>query len=756
MKVSRKYLLFFIFTFLILRFFPLIFFGKTLIWGDNYSLMVPGKIYIAENLKKGILPLWNSEILSGIPLINDINQSVLYFTTLLFYFFPPNLALNFSIIIHVFLVMMGTYFLVKEIAKKNQSALLGAILMGLSTQVSGSINNLSTIQSIAWFPWIAFLGLKIHFQFRYTLFFAFLVLFHFLAGYPQHVIYAIIFSVLLSAFYNWKKIKFIFWFQRWLSTAVLVILLSSVAWLPFSEMLLDSTRMTQSQQQSQVGSLKISAMVKMFFPYFFDKQSAGIKWGSSWSDQPNVFFYVGNFCLFLLFVVFFDKKQRQKKDWFYFLFILSTIIFSFGSYLPGFNLIQKIFPLLKIGRYPSMVLILANLALVIWVGEIFDSVRIKKKWGQIYLVVWLTILLISFFGFYFNYFNFDKLWYYIDQLIGYRLSNSTFHNLERDLVISKMITLNLFTGSSLALISFWAFWQKKKNWLIFIIGLDVLLHTQAMFFFAPKVAYEYEEDKLFSDIFQNRQYRTLTRNFNSPYTDYGTYWEAMTVRAPFSDSFVDKNELKSCEKLIHLRNGYTPNWNMVLSKVPMVHGYTTLLPKDYANFWASSNKEAPINFIDFIDPNNPKLSDWSVKYYLVDNLFEVKEKNIFLEIARNDKYVLYELPNTKARFRFENNQPVTFINFTENPNRLFLEFDNQNQQFLIVADRFDRNWQATINGQKVVVENFNGMRRINIRNGKNFIIFKFIPKTFYYGLFITLITSGGLMWYLLFFQKYKK
>jgi hypothetical protein len=87
------------------------------------------------------------------------------------------------------------------------------------------------------------------------------------------------------------------------------------------------------------------------------------------------------------------------------------------------------------------VLLLANLALVIWVGETFDHAKIKKKWRNIYLVFWSTILFISLIGFYFLYFNFNNLWYYIDKLIGHRLSNSTFHNLERDLAISKMIIL---------------------------------------------------------------------------------------------------------------------------------------------------------------------------------------------------------------------------------------------------------------------------------------------------------------------------
>ena len=227
-KEWQKVLLLILF-FLLLRFWPMLFFGKTMVWGDNYSLMVPGKVFLANHIKQGILPLWNPGIFAGLPLINDINQSVLYFTTLFFVFFPTALAVNLSIISHVVILMLGTYLLVKKITNKENPALLAMLLMGLSTHASGSINNLSTIQSIVWFPWIAWMGLKLHDKKNHIFYYALLVLIQFLAGYPQHVIYAIVFSVMLSAFYHWKKIKFKQWFNTWLITAIVVLLVSAVA-----------------------------------------------------------------------------------------------------------------------------------------------------------------------------------------------------------------------------------------------------------------------------------------------------------------------------------------------------------------------------------------------------------------------------------------------------------------------------------------------------------------------------------------------
>lgn len=723
---------------LIARFYPMIFQEKVVVWGDNYSLMIPGKIFVAQSLKEGRLPLWNPYIFSGIPLIQDVNQSVLYFSSLIFVLFSPAMATNISVIMHVILISVGTYLLIFHLYRDKRAALLGAALMAFSTQVSGSINNLSTLQSVTWFPWLVWQGLKVPRGFKQQFIFAIFVLTQFMAGYPQHVIYGIGFAVLISTFHHWKKLSWQKYFKTWTITATLSVLVSSIVWLPFVEMLADSTRTNQSIEQAQVGSLKPGMMVKMFLPYFFDKQNEGIKWGPSWSGQPNVFFYVGNFALLLIVSIMVDPKKRKKEDWLYFLFIFGSLIFSLGEYLPGFELLQKLFPLLKFGRYPSMILIVTNLCLVMWVASIFVRIKnINKCLTKFYIVCWLGLLLMGLVLFYFVHFDFSVFWQLFDHMAGGRLSDSSFHNLDRDLAITQMIAENFISASIFSLLAWWLFIKQKKNWLILIMGLDILFHTQGMFYFAPAEIYQQQNNQVFQKLLKaDPQYRVLTRDSNMPYTDYGTYWQAMAVRAPFGDSFIDEQELQTYSKLINIRNANTPNWNIV-SQIPMVHGYATLLPKDYSNIWAK-NDEARINFIDFIDPTNPQLGNWSVKYYVVDRLFEIKEEISFGLIAKSGQYELYELPNVKPRFRYANDQAVELLNFDETTNRITFDFvNNDNYDYLIVANRFDRNWQAKINNEVTQIENLQGMQKIKIKPGFNQLELKFVPRLFYLGSLIT-------------------
>jgi len=258
-----------------------------------------------------------------------------------------------------------------------------------------------------------------------------------------------------------------------------------------------------------------------------------------------------------------------------------------------------------------------------------------------------------------------------------------------------------------------------------------------MFFFAPNSLYDYKDNLLSGvvDEYMNSNYRLLTRNSNKPYTDYGMYWEALVVREPFSDSFIDTNELRTTKVLKQIQKGMTPDWNLVYH-MSTVNGYTTLLPVDYSKIWQASS-DPRINFVDMIALDDPKLAQWSVKYYLVDNWFEVQEDlSKFNEIAKNDNWTLYEL-EALSRFRHEDDTEVNLIHLFENPNMIEMEFKNIDKDYLIIADRYDDDWQVYINDKKGEIENYQGMRRVKIESGVNKIKMVYRPKIVYIGALIT-------------------
>lgn len=726
-----------------LRFWPF-YVGQTIFFGDNYSLLIPGKIFSAFWIRNGIIPLWNPLVFAGISWINDITQSIIYFSTVLFTLLDPAIAFNFTIVIHYVIAGVGMWFLAGSFVKKSWQRILALILWVFSTQLAGATNNLSTLQSLVWLPWITYLGFGVQKSFSKKICFGVVVLLQFLGGYPQHVIYSIFFAVLIS-FYDLlgdKKWPFRLksWFVQWLVTALIVIAFSAAAWMPFAEGFVSSTRMTQSIEQAQVGSLHPGMMIKPFLPYFFDLPLVGMKWGPAWSGQPNVVFVITGFGMIVLIVSLLKWQKLDRWIKFYAIFTTVSLVFSLGKYLPYYALIQQLIPLFRVGRYPSMVMILTNVVVILWFVRYLPNINLSKKWRRLILILLGLLVVAAMVGLSLAGWRMDFLWHILNAVTKMRLEQSVFHTLVKDQIIIMVITANVIWVSLLTMINL-VLWQRRQIFgLLVAITIEMWLATQGMFFFAANEIYPtwQEIDEKTSQYQQiSPSYRLLTRNSNDPYTDYGSYWEALVVRQPFSDSFIDDTELWEHTNLKWLQQGLTPDWNMAYG-VPIINGYTTLLPRDFTALWQKSS-ESRINFVDYIEIDNPLLKNWAVKYYLVDTWYPgIPDLTNYQQVSQDERLALYELPATLSRFRYEDGTPVEFGAYKETPNQIIMEFVAPNVRQLIMADRFDPNWQAELNGEPVEVNNWQGMRSIEIEPGLNQLTLSYRPIIFYVGLIVSL------------------
>jgi hypothetical protein len=720
--------------------------------------MVPGKLFTAQWLLQGVLPLWNPYIFAGLPWIGDVNQSVLYPSTLPFLVFTTAVALNILVISHYILTGIGMFLLSRLFVKKAWQQYLATGLWTLSTQIAGSTNNFSTIQSLSWLPWILWCGWYVDTNRTARLLFGFLVLLQFLGGYPQHVIFSIVYAVVISIWKKRDKKLWLPWFLSWVETGIYTLLVSAIAWIPFADLLLRSTRMEQSAEQAQVGSLHPLMLIKPLAPYFFDHAVAGMKWGPAWSGQPNVVFVITLFGLFILLCSLWSWKRWDRWSWLFVGTTLFTIIFSLGEYLPGYTLIQQLIPLFRIGRYPSMMLILGSISVIFWFVRELENIRLSKKLS---VAIWImaSCAAIGLAAIYMaNWLSLEWLWNTINTLSNQKLERSIFHTIAKDAVIIRVVTATLFGTVITFLGAFWL-WLRKSYWLFVVVLLgEMLFSTQGMFLFGKNEIYPNLVDiskqtvSVPSDV-NSGQSRLLTRNINLPYTDYGTYWEALVVRKPFSDSFIDAEELQTQKVLQHLIDGYTPNWNMVYG-VRTIHGYTTLLPLDFAKIWQVT-PETRINFIDSIDPSNPLLADWAVKYYLVDGGFKAGENlDQYPEVMTEGILSTRELPATMNRFRLESGNILNVESLTENPNRTELKMDPlSSADQLVIADRYDPDIRASINGEAVVVENWHGMRKIKLPAGANQVSVWYQPSWFWRSVWVTSMSSLLAIAYLLVNRK---
>lgn len=793
--------------FLVVRFWPLLI-GKTLLFGDNYSLMVPGKSLIAEWLRQGVLPLWNPYALGGLSLVGDINQSLWYPSSVLFVLFSPAIALNIVILSHELIAFVGmfglswwwlqsrviqndaciidtTHSLRKTTAKSMSAqvandwvrfwlACLAGVLWMFSPQVSGAINNIATIQSIVWLPAIIWAGMRLQTarswsqSWQRIAVVAGLLTVQLAGGYPQHVLFsgaaAVGFSLLGRTRQEVGGL-----IVRWSMVVVLLFGLSALWWLPFRETLAESTRTLQSTAQAGAGSLHPADLLKMVAPYFFDNPVLGMKWGPQWNSMPNLSLYVGWLPLVML-VVLLILGRYTKLDFVLGGSLVGTILFAFGDRLPLLRLLQEVSTIFRFSRGPSTILMVSTVVLILWTISRLQSFQLlltnnnritllhkpssslKLLWCNLMSwfidkasVFWL-VLFIMMAGLFVVIWQ-DPTWWWqlLVKLSGGGIAHSLFHTPARDQVIGMSIVGNIAMNAGLL----WLSWNAlKRHWwpgLVAIMALELLINTQGLFFFAPNQVYPAPEQLRQGEAFQLTQQvpptdRILIRNYNAPYTDFGAYWEALAVRAPFSDSYVDDQEMREYQLLRRLAIGLTPAWNVPVG-VQSLTGYTTLLPVTMNRVFGNQDQVA-INNLPSIPLTHPGLAEWGVGYYLVDTAFQVQEDLSQLHfVAQNSSWQLYRLPTQLSRFQWLDGSRAELELLTETPNQVELVISvPASQSALLLADRFAPGWTASDNGKVIPIADDRGRRRIEVSSGRHQIRLRYQPITLFIGFVISIST----------------
>lgn len=756
---------------LFLRFWPLFSQNKTLYFGDNYSLFVPGKLFTAYWLNQGILPLWNPSIFGGISWIGDISQSILHPSTLLFVFFDPGTALNLLILSCFSITLFSMYFFASELTQNNLSASVAAVIWTLSPVMTAAIGNIPVLQSLSLTPLLMLLSYKLAQNKQYFYCFTFILVAHIAGGYPQHLIYtlpmAIVFFWLSHTQNNSQKQtqnrsaiirQFLFFF----AAVGVSLALSAVYWLPFTQTLQQSTRTTQTVEQAVTGSVQPMSLVTGFVPYLFEKPSLGMKWGPSWSHSSYSTLFIPwmSILLVLSAIPLYKTLQPFQKKVLATLFLMVgiSLTLSFGKNLPGYLFLLEHLSLLQTIRTPSTALLVSQFGLSLIIGMAYPHIKISSK-NLKKLLLLLTVLTLSMTVMYLIVTtNFSPVWYTIDSVFHGVLSQSPFHTVARDRVIISTVVENIaFFVLGLTLLV--AAQHKSRKWLVvFLIAVESLYATQGQLFFAPKNIYTSPSQKqtellsVFPELREN-QFRLLVRNYNAPYTDFAAYYEATAVRAPFSDSYIYEEELNSLDQLQRLATGFTPNWNQV-SQVNTINGYTTLVPTVVDKIWNSSSDNST-NRLPTISIGDPLLDDHAVKYYLVDTWFHVTDNFENWElIHQKDSWSLYQNQTAKARFRGSNETNIAVTLISETPNQIVLQTTTQSsndldsvqrkaensEKSLLIADTYDSDWKSIVNDQNVSTIEASGLRKIPLRSDNNQILHRYQPKLFYLGAGISVIT----------------
>ena len=120
---------------------------------DTMTYMYPYRYFAAEALAEGRIPLWNPDIYYGAPFLANLQSAVFYPLHLLFLLRPPTEAMNWSVVLHLFLAAFFAYLLARTMLGLDAvSATVAGALYGLSGFVGSQVGHLNQLNAAAWLP----------------------------------------------------------------------------------------------------------------------------------------------------------------------------------------------------------------------------------------------------------------------------------------------------------------------------------------------------------------------------------------------------------------------------------------------------------------------------------------------------------------------------------------------------------------------------------------------------------------------------
>jgi hypothetical protein len=365
---------------------------------DLFLHFVAWREFGFDQLRQGHLVLWNPHYLCGTPFFGGFESALLYPPNWFYMVLPLVTAINFGIILHVFLGGLLTYLW----AFHRKLHPLACFLAGTVFMFGGAYylhlfaGHLPNLCTMVWAPliFLAIDGLLEKVSLGWILLGIFAVSMQILAGHPQYVYFTAIIGTIygfLNLLGNKAKLKTLG------GMAVIVVgacLVTAVQlWTGFQAVLECGRNIPLEYGSAGSFSFPPQNILTLFIPEFFGNLSNTHYW-SQWFLW-EVCLFIGTVAFFLV-VFSFLEAGVDKRRW---EFTLTTVafVFSLGFYTPLFRIFYDYLPMFKGFRGICKFDFLVSLFLALLAGIGLDTLlKVKEmpRWAAKFVIV-LSIVLIG-------------------------------------------------------------------------------------------------------------------------------------------------------------------------------------------------------------------------------------------------------------------------------------------------------------------------------------------------------------------------
>lgn len=371
-------------------------------WEDFLYFCYPVRSLAAATFASGALPLWNPYSFVGMPLLADVQTTVLYIPSLLLTPFAAGghfdaYWLECMIIAHYILAGSGMALLATSYGMKRFPALVAGLVFSLSGFMLVHAIHQQIVTMVAWFPLIIWM-------FRRALsspgwFWAFAtapVLGHMVfAGHPQMSLYGffllfIVFVFELLTSFRGKALVSRGAFEVILKAgliAALAFAFTAIQVLPTMELAGLSKRAQMTFEQSSVGSLAWDQLATLFIPKVFG--SAGAHGYSYFRTEPYWHYwetctYIGVLPLLLAAFALRSVKTNTHVA-FYAGLAAFALLYSLGNHFVLHAVFYNVVPGFSMFRNPGRMVVLFAFALAMLAGFGAQALLIERRLSRVRL-----------------------------------------------------------------------------------------------------------------------------------------------------------------------------------------------------------------------------------------------------------------------------------------------------------------------------------------------------------------------------------
>src|SRR5512139_1329947 len=143
---------------LVLAFFwKLAFTNLIIARGDIFYYFYPYRDFAMQAVREGRVALWNPYLFMGAPFMANSQSGFFYPLNLLMSWLDTTRAINWTIVLHIFIAASGAYVFARSVVRLSiAAALLAAISFGLGGYLGTQIEHVNQLQGLAWIGWMFF------------------------------------------------------------------------------------------------------------------------------------------------------------------------------------------------------------------------------------------------------------------------------------------------------------------------------------------------------------------------------------------------------------------------------------------------------------------------------------------------------------------------------------------------------------------------------------------------------------------------